>query len=590
MASVWGELKRRNVVKVAVAYAIVGWVLVEITSTVLPTFEAPLWVLQTITFVIILGFPLALILSWAYEITPEGIKLERDVAAGESITHVTGRKLDFAIIGALVLALGFVVYNYVLQDGADESPEVAVVEPEQAVLPNSVAVIPFENMSVDPEEAFYAAGIHEEILNQLVKLSALNVIARTSMQQYANTEKSIPEIARELNVETVMEGSVRYSGGRIRITVQLNDGVTGAHLWSETYTLDFDDIFEIESDVAMNVANAVGAEFSLEEQLSIEEIPTDSPEAYALYLKSLTPSGGLTDLERALELDPNFALAHAQKALRHATRLSYSFDVDTVESERIALESAEKALELDPNLGIAYMALANVHEVYWRWGQAREAFELAYELSPNDPSVVNAYGRFKRSSRDYSNAIRVGARATKLDPLNTTQMNQLGIAYRYSGDSEAAAQIYRQMIVLNPMSITAHTHLGVAEATNGNYDEAVSNLRIAEERYGGSAGQVFRYAQLAMGYSMAGRRVDAERMVAILEEREEESPVGDSVWALAHIALGEYEEALERLEAAMAAPSSASYTTLIEIIANPWGDPMLDEPRFREVLRGLWSV
>ncbi len=190
MTSFFGELRRRNVVKVAVAYAIVGWLLIEVSSTVLPLFEAPDWIAQVFAFFVILGFPLALILSWAYEITPEGIKLESNVAAGESITRVTGRKLDFAIIGALVLALGFVVYNYesedapvsipeIVADEAVDTPPPVLVEEQREVLPNSVAVLPFENLSPDPDNAYYASGIHEEILNQLVKLSALNVIART---------------------------------------------------------------------------------------------------------------------------------------------------------------------------------------------------------------------------------------------------------------------------------------------------------------------------------------------------------------------------------------------------------------------------
>ncbi len=273
-----GELKRRNVVRVAVAYAIVGWLLIEVSTTVLPLFEAPDWIAQVFAFFVILGFPLSLILSWAYELTPEGIKLERDVVAGERITHVTGRKLDFAIIGALVLALGFVVYNY--ESGDDE---VAV-----SVLPNSVAVLPFENLSPDPDEAYFATGLHDEILSQLAKLSNLSVISRTSMLRYADSDLSIPEIARELNVGTVMEGSVRYADDRVRITTQLIDAATDEHLWSETYEREFSDIFAIESDIAMNVANALQAEFSLEEQQRIEEIPTDSPEAYALYLRATT--------------------------------------------------------------------------------------------------------------------------------------------------------------------------------------------------------------------------------------------------------------------------------------------------------------
>ena len=200
MASIWGELKRRNVVKVAVAYAVVGWLLIEIAATILPLFEAPDWIAQVFTFFVILGFPLALVLSWAYELTPEGMKRSHEVSAAESITHSTGRKLDFAIIGALVLALGFVVYNYVLEGDSGTTSEAAT-----GVLPNSVAVLPLENLSPDPDDAYFAAGMHEEILNHLAKLRNLNVISRTSVVRYADSDLSVPEIANELNVETVME-------------------------------------------------------------------------------------------------------------------------------------------------------------------------------------------------------------------------------------------------------------------------------------------------------------------------------------------------------------------------------------------------
>ena len=275
MASVWGELKRRNVVKVAVAYAIVGWVLIEVTSTVFPVLQIPDWAIALVTMLLILGFPIAVILSWAYEITPEGMKRSHEVEATESITHVTGRKLDFAIIVALVLALGFVVYNYVLQDG-----ETAV-----GVIPNSVAVLLCYNLSPDPNDAYIAASIHDEILNQLVKIRALSVIAKTSVMQYADAPPPISQIAEELNVGAVMECSVRYAGSAILVTAQLIDPETNSHLWSDTYPGDLSDlstIFAMQADIAMNIANAVGAEFSLEEQERIEAIPTDSPAAYEL--------------------------------------------------------------------------------------------------------------------------------------------------------------------------------------------------------------------------------------------------------------------------------------------------------------------
>lgn len=263
--------------------------------------------------------------------------------------------------------------------------------------------------------------------------------------------------------------------------------------------------------------------------------------------------------------------------------------MDTTEEERLALESAEKALDLDPSLGLAYLALATVHEVYWRWVEAREAYEMAYELSPNDITLLPVYGRFKRNTGDYDDAIRAGIRAVELDPLNAPANNQLGVTYRFARDYDAAAQLFRRRIALNPMQANAHSSLGLVEATRGNYEEAVRNLRRAEELFGENATQVFRYAHLAVGYAMADRREDAERMLDVLEERSEESPVGEAVWALADIARDDYEQALQHLEAAMATPSSASYVTLIEIKANPWGNPVLDEPRFREVLNGLWS-
>jgi TolB-like protein len=205
-----------------------------------------------------------------------------------------GRRIEFALIGLLVLAVGFMlVDSYVLEDSdrlaevrqtastvgsVAETPTPIVVEESRDVLPNSVAVLPFENLSPDPDNAYFAAGIHEEVLNQLAKIDALNIIARTSMLQYADQTKSIPEIADELNVETVMEGSVRFADDRVLVTAQLIDPVTNSHLWSESYNREFADIFAIQADIAMNIANALEAEFSLEEQAQIEELPTDSPE------------------------------------------------------------------------------------------------------------------------------------------------------------------------------------------------------------------------------------------------------------------------------------------------------------------------
>ena len=586
MTSFFGELRRRNVVKVAVAYAIVGWVLIEVSSVIAPAMNLPDWATSLVVFFVILGFPLALVLSWAYEITPDGMKRSHEVPAPESITHVTGRKLDFAIIGALVMALGFVVYNYVLEDD----------EEAVGVLPNSVAVIPFENVSPNPDDAYYATGIHDEILNQLAKLSALNVIARTSMQQYANTEKSIPEIARELNVETVMEGSVRYSGGRIRITAQLNDGVTGAHLWSETYTRDFDDIFAIESDVAMNVANALEAEFSLEEQASIEKIPTNSPEAFALYLSGIShtdPLRAISDLRRATEIDPNFADAYAQMAFWQALSMigfGGPSPSQAAELERLVQSNAERALTLDSTLGVAYAALGAIHLANWRGEEAEEALLRAYELSPNGAGVAQMYARFKRHRREYSEAIELMERVVELDPNNPTRQQNLGVAYRYAGDYERAAAVFRTGLELQPTSVTLHVNLAIAEVGRGDHSEALRQLNLAEVLSGEEGPNTFRLAQMARVYSQAGRQDDAMRMFNVLEQKAQEAPVGEATWASAYAAIGDHERALEHLETAVRDRVPTDSGTLGQLAANVFVDPVLEtDPRYRELLSGLWS-
>ena len=399
-------------------------------------------------------------------------------------------------------------------------PTPAIAEEEQReVLPNSVAVLPFENLSPDPDNAYYAAGFHEEILNQLAKLSALNVIARTSMRQYANTEKSIPEIAEELNVQTVMEGSVRYADDRIRITTQLNDGITGAHLWSETYTRDFDDIFAIESDVAMNVANALAVEFSLAEQQSIEELPTDSTEAYVYYLRALAgDANNQSYLDQAIALDPEFALAYAEKAYWYAFELTGQSGANpsqAAELERAVENNANQALILNSSLGTAQAALAVLHQVNWRAREAEDAFQQAIELSPNDVDVLVLYGRFKRYRGDHTESVRHFRRALELDPNNGLLVNQIAIGYRWARNWDASATAYQANLDRSPTSISPLVGLTYVEAARGNSVEAGRLLQIAEQLEPAP----FRLAQMAEAYALLGRGDDAMRMFNLIEER-----------------------------------------------------------------------
>jgi TolB-like protein/Tfp pilus assembly protein PilF len=596
MAPVWAELKRRNVVKVALAYAIVAWLLIEISATLLPAFEAPDWILRVVVLLIGIGFVLAIILSWAFELTPQGVVRTDDVSESESVTHVTGRKLDFLIIAALVLALGFVVVdNYVLDESAE--PEVAdetampdpapPAEESTGVLENSVAVLPFANLSADPDNAFFAAGIHEETLNQLVKIRHLSVISRTSVLRYENTELSIPEIASELNVQTILEGSVRYAGNRVRIAAQLIDAKTDEHLWSEIYDRDFSDIFAIQSDIAMNIANALHAEFSLAEQASLESIPTKSPVAYALYLRFLSnqPRNSSSDAEitagyellnRAIAIDPDFALAYVALA---RLNLVYPEIVDKglEQSQARSRANVDKALELDPTLGVAYTVAARAYTFSWDADNARIAFDKAQELSPLDPDVLGQRAWFEAATGHPDNAIRLSERAMALGAA----ANFFGQVLLLTGQHDRATVFYENSTTENPTVGILRIELGRLTAARGDYEEAVMHLRKAE---GLQRDQEDGDLILAYAYGLARQREDASRLLDKFEKSNVGRDVPAMLLALGYLGVGDNDRAYEQLK--LSIDDTTGVQLFIEVTlmkVNAFSDPVLNEPRFVEL-------
>jgi TolB-like protein len=477
--SFWGELKRRNVVKVGLAYAVVAWLLIQIASIVVPTFDAPEWVMPTLTFVLILGFPLVLIVAWAFEITPEGIKKTAHVPLEDSITHVTGQKLNYVVTTLLALAVVFlVVDNYVLDespepradgDGATATPAMAVppaveAQPAPAVMANSVAVLPFLNLSPKEDEAYFAAGIHEEILNQLAKLGNLNVIARTSVMRYADTDKTIPEIARELNVGSVMEGSVRYADGQVLVTAQLIDAGTNVHLWSDSYQRDFSNIFGIQADIAMNVANALRTEFSPEEQRDIEALPTTSIEAYDHYLlaQSFASQGAvgdawgraLAEYERALALDPDFNLAKLGRA-QSLLALLILGAVDASSRERVA-QAMDEVTALADELPAALGFVAQRRIEAFRWREAEQAYLDWLERAPaNDYAANLAYGTFLKNVGRARESLPYLELARRKDPLLAGPSIHLTLAYDALGDFDRAVELHNRMESLVGYDFTA---------------------------------------------------------------------------------------------------------------------------------------
>jgi len=625
--SFWGELRRRNVFRVGAAYAVVAWLLIQVAGTLLPTFGAPDWVVPVFSAVIILGFPIAVVLAWAFELTPEGIRPTAAVDPRRSITSSTGQKLNIAIIALLVVAVGYMYAdNYVLNSadnaGAQASAIVDGATPAQlagatpppnpaesaggvaaadsartAPVPNSVAVLPFDNLSPDEDNAYFAAGMHEEVLNQLAKLKNLRVISRTSMERYADSDLSVPEIARELNVSAVMEGSVRYdSNNRVRITAQLIDAATDQHIWSDSYDRDLADVFAIQADIAMNIANALLVEFTPLEQQLIEDVPTDSPEAYALFLRAIEVNDydqELAFLEEAVAIDPEFALAYGRMASVYAFAVANSDGGSAIpleqrnELETRAREYAERALAIDPYLAWAHAALAQVAMLRWRWTEAVAAFERAREVQniviPHDVMLLSGLRR-------HDDAIALAERARRLDPDNPNA-GWYGFALGWAGDYDAANEVMEQLVRRAPRYLVARGWLAFMEIARGNPDPAIVQLEFSERLAGPDPLLVF-LPEWAYAYGRAGRRDDALRLFAAMERAVEAGGLpGAGGWAMAHLAIGDEAGALEWLETAAAKianhESDEGFFSLINLRQNITNDPVLEQPEFVDVRNRL---
>jgi len=379
MTSFWGELKRRNVVRVAIAYAIVSWVLLQMADVVLDNIEAPTWVFQAILLLVVLGFPIALIFAWAFELTPDGLKKEKDVDRSESITRITGRKLDFIIISVLVLGLVYFAYDkFLLAPTGDEPAVTATTQPadparsERSEL--SIAVLPFVNMSDDPGNEYFSDGISEEILNMLAQLPGLRVAARTSSFQFKGMNLDIAKIADTLNVAHILEGSVRKSGTKLRITAQLIKADDGFHLWSSSYNRELDDIFTVQEEIATAISDALKVTLALDsasgENLPPTIIRAANTDAYEAYLRGrqlihrrgrIPLEEAVRHLEHSLRLDNNFAPAHAQLAIATALLSDVPDAYGTLTLEEVrkkAIPHLDRAEELEPNLAEVYAGRA----------------------------------------------------------------------------------------------------------------------------------------------------------------------------------------------------------------------------------------
>jgi TolB-like protein/Tfp pilus assembly protein PilF len=446
--SIFTELRRRNVYKVAVAYVIVAWLLIQAASILFPTFEAPAWVMKVLISLIILGFPVALIFAWAFEITPEGIKRAEDVDVSKSIAHQTGRKLVWTTVILAIVAIGLVAYQFSRQKSAAtprQSASAARTELATSSIPaKSIAVLPFENLSEEKANAFFTDGVQDEILTNLARIADLKVISRTSVMQYkSGAARNLRKIGEELGVAHLLEGSVQRAANKVRVNAQLIDARNDAHLWAQTYDRDLADVFAIQSEIAKAIADQLQAKLSPNEKKAIEQPPTGDITAFDLYSRArnlmLTTSfsaiAGKNLLEaadllnQALARDPSFFLAQCQLALAH-DNIYFLLGTDHTPARLAAAEAAvQAAFRLRPDAGEAHLARAeHLYRGYLDYDGALAELEIARRTLPNAPRIPELTAYIIRRQGKHEDALQNLERALELDPRNFFTLQQVALS------------------------------------------------------------------------------------------------------------------------------------------------------------------
>jgi TolB-like protein len=442
--SFFAELKRRNVVRVGIAYGVLAWVVIQVTDTVAPALKLPDWTLPLVVWIGIIGLPFALFLSWAFELTPEGLKREHEVDRSQSMSRTTGRRIDFVIIGLLAVAVVFmVVDNYVLK----EATETDAVASDQATAPvtpgpihDSIAVLPFLNMSNDAEQDYLSDGLAEELLNLLARIKGLKVAARTSSFAFRGQEQDIRKIGEALGVSTVLEGSVRKSGSRLRITAQLISVDDGYHLWSEAFDRELTDIFQIQDEISAAIVSAL--RFHLDAPATAGA-RTSNLAAYDLYpqgqhefrqVSGESRRKALELLRKASEADPEFAAAWAAQAAAviDLRETQFQSGIPAAEAFSLAEFNIKRALELDPQLPEAHVAQGMLHWDRYQFDEALASIDKAIAINPNLAEAHRERALVLQTLGRIGEAKQALTTATELDPLDQTVLAraaQVGMVY-----------------------------------------------------------------------------------------------------------------------------------------------------------------
>ena len=577
----FAELKRRNVYKVAIAYIVGGWALSQGIAQVFPVFDVPNWVIRLIVLLIIIGLPVALVLAWMFEITPEGIK--RTETADAMPASAKPKKYVWLYIVAIGVAAS--IGLFLLGRYSATTPRQSEAATTSA---KSIAVLPFDNLSRDPDNAYFCEGVQDEILTRLAKVADLKVIARTSTQKFKSAPDDLRNVANQLGVMNVLEGSVQKANDQVRVDVQLINAMTNAHLWAEIYDRKLTDIFAVESDIAKTIADTLQAKLTGSEKTAIAKEPTTDTKAYDFYHKGHAlwerRSGdnipkAIGYYEQAIARDPNYALAYAGLAESYILLPGYAgADLRSVSFK--AKEAALKALRLDRHLAEAHEALGKVlflSEIDIA-GSMRE-YQRAIELKPNDATAHQWLGNDSLAALGrFDEAIAEGRRAVELDPLSPIINADLGENLYFARRYDESVRQFRKTLEIDPTFFYARYKLGIVLEVTGNLPGAIGEYEKAQQLSDNLRPRVL----LAVAKAKSGDKEAAARMVAELAELSQHRYVDSFLRALLNLGLNNREEAIRWLEQGV-----ANHEGLLigSIKVNPLLDPLRGDPRFEALVQ-----
>lgn len=538
MSSFFDELKRRKVYRVAVAYVIAAGGIIQLASAVFPAWELPSWALRLTVVLLLIGFPLALVLAWAFDVTPQGIQATPTLAPNESGgVAQRHRRRNVTLLIVLGVLLSAIAGFFLLPRAAARKME------------KSIAVLPFENFSDQPQNAYFADGIQDDILTNLSKIGDLKVISRTSVMGYRGKEKNVRQIGKELGVSAILEGSVRRAGDRVRVNVQLINAANDQHIWAEDYDRDLTDVFAIQTDLAQKIAHELQAHLSPREAEQMARKPTENAEAYLAFVEAHNLQTSFDDraklnqavqlYERAIQLDPKFVLALANLSIVHSW-IYHNFEPTDAERNR-AKQYAERALSLAPDAPEVHLALG--YSLYYGardFAGALREFGIAQRGLPNDSQVYLVIGAIERRQGRWQESTANLEKSASLNPNDTWPLQNLYFNYEMHRNFAAANQVVDRALALDPQSFNfaglkaqlafaEHGDISLAEKSLARFDEQLASGQMKQPDPAIMAEVAFAKASVSM---VRGRNEDALQILLALPPETFAAKPGGAIVAL----------------------------------------------------------